>query len=153
MIISDISKFCTEEIVEIIKKLLNANKEEGMRIIGKIVCLGKISIRNASKIFNLSRQTIRKAVDIFNNVRLYHLEHETRGNKKYEEKHPEIIDQIKTICDNSENVDKSLRGNIIYIDISAGYIIEKLQSDYNYSKENCPCENNPSCSAEECNIV
>lgn len=126
--------------IENIKKS-NSNKEKRMFIsefIGNLINAGiKFSIRKLSDLLKVSRRLIK---DIFSNDEK-EIKPETRGRKKFEEKYPEIVSQIKEICDNSENVEKSLRDDITYIDVSAGYVLEKLKTEYGYSDDDCPSEN------------
>lgn len=144
MIISEKNDFETKsltEIVEIIKVIYKSSKEQGMYLIGSVVDKLKLSQRQASKLFGFCRQTIKKAIDIFKGFRKYKLETENRGRRKYEDNDSELVTRIQKICDDTENVDKSLKDRIIYIDVTPKYIIEKLKSDYNYSDSECPCEN------------
>ena len=141
MIITENLEIGTKSFIEYIKNILLIDKEQGMKLIGNIVTKNHLSQRRAVKIFGLCRQTIKKAVAIFKGITNYKLDIETRGRKKIEEKHPEIIEQIKQICENTENIDKSLKDDIVYIDITAGFVISKLQSDYGYDISECPCEN------------
>ena len=65
---------------------------------------------------------------------------ETRGRKKFEVKHPNIVFDIEKICQNTKNIDKSLKDEIYYTDVNLRYIREKLQSEeYNYTGKDCPC--------------
>ena len=141
MIISENLEIDTKSFVEYIKNVISTDKEQGMKLIGNLIETSNLSERKASKLFGLCRQTIKKSVSIFKGITNYKLDIETRGRKKIEEKYPEIIDQIKQICENTESVDKSLKDDIVYIDITAGFVISKLQSDYGYTISECPCEN------------
>ena len=141
MIITENLEIGTKNFIEYIKHILLIDKEQGMKLIGNIVTKNHLSQRSAVKMFGLCRQTIKKSVSIFKGITNYKLDIETRGRKKIEEKNPEIIDQIKQICENTENVDKSLKDNIVYIGVTASFVISKLQSDYGYSISECPCEN------------
>lgn len=144
MIIPEKNDFETKkltEIVESIKIIYKSSKEQGMNLIGSIIDKFKLSQRQASKLFGFCRQTVKKAIDIFKGIRKYKLETEKRGRHKYEENDSELVIRIQKICDNTENVDKSLKDKIIYIDVTPKYIIEKLKSDYNYSDAECPCKN------------
>ena len=144
MIILEKNDFETKnltEIVESIKIIYKSSKEQGMYLIGSIIDKFKLSQRQASKLFGFCRQTVKKAIDIFKGIRKYKLETEKRGRHKYEENDSELVIRIQKICDNTENVDKSLKDKIIYIDVTPKYIIEKLKSDYNYSDAECPCKN------------
>ncbi len=119
-----------ECLMELISNLMNANIP--------------FSVRALAKVTEVSRKFVKKVLEIMSSPFLYYflnIKKETRGRKKVEEKHPEIIHQIKEICDNYENVDKSLQDRIIYLDITLHGIKEKLKENYNYSNKECPCEN------------
>ena len=119
----------------------NSNKEKRMLIsefIGNLINAGiEFSIRKLSDLLNVSRRLIK---DILSNNEKKN-KSETRGRKKFEDKYPEIVSQIKEICENDENVEKSLRDDITYIDVSAGYVLEQLKKEYGYSEDDCPSEN------------
>lgn len=138
-----ISKIIEKNYNNSINSIKNSKSNKEKRIfiselIGNLLSAGiKFSIRCLAKILGVSRKLIK---NVLLNSQVQNVE-ETRGRKKVEELFPNIESQIKEICENTENVDKSLKDNIIYIDVSAGYIIEKLQSDYKFSKKDCPCEN------------
>ena len=140
MIIADIIRKNYSLSIKMIRNAKN-NKEKRFylkELIGNLqTAVIDFSIRLLSKILKISRQIIREV--------LYNTEKnnvvETRGRKKYEEYNPEIIEHIKEICENTENVDKSLRDDITYIDVTAGYVLEQLRTQYGYSIDDCPCEN------------
>ena len=112
-----------------------------MSLIGNFIEANNLSQRIEAKIFGFCRQTIKKTVNIFKGLIDYKLDIETRGRKPIVEKYPEIINQIKSICENTENIDKSLKDTITYIDVSASYVRSKLQIKYGYSDDEMPCEN------------
>ncbi len=117
-----------EAITEIISNLINTDVPFSVRSIAKILSVSR----------KLVTQVITKIITMIFYPSYWYLsdlKNETRGRKKIEEKHPEIVNQIKVICKNSEHVDKSLQDRIIYIDITLSGIKEKLIEEYNYSKE------------------
>lgn len=141
MIITEKLEIDTQTFVKEVKKVILIDRKQGMSLIGNFIEANNLSQRVAAKIFEFCRQTIKKSIDIFKGLIDYKLDIETRGRKSIVEKYPEIINQIKRICENTENVDKSLKDNITYIDVSASYVRSKLQSKYGYSDNEVPCEN------------
>ena len=103
--------------------------------------IGKRSINAVSKLCGCSWRFVKNCYTIVHDNLKITSKKNKCGNKKVEENNPEIINQIKEICINTKNVDKSLRDDTTYIDVSARYVRNKLISDYNYSYNNCPCEN------------
>ena len=100
----------------------------------------KFTIRQLAKIVKCSRWLISNILlELVKGKQLK--KEETRGRKKIEKKHPEIIGQIAKICSDNTFVDKSLKDDIKYLDITLSVIKEKLKSDYDYTEKNCPCEN------------
>ena len=134
-----LEKSCKNQI-ENIKNEKNRNSK--VKQIGSLVMdAGKRSINAVSKLCNCSWRFVKYCYKtVQNNLKITYKKNKC-GNKKIEEKNTEIINQIKEICENTENVDKSLRDDTIYIDVSAGYVRNKLMNDYGYSDNSCPCEN------------
>lgn len=147
MILPETIKFFYSSTLEKIKNAkLNKEKQESIIELISNLVVTKIpfSVRSLAKALSVSRQLITKVLTIMIYPLIWmisNLKTETRGRKKIEEKHPEIINQIKTICENFEHVDKSLQDRIIYIDITLSGIKDKLKSVYGYSEKECPCEN------------
>lgn len=142
--------FITTNFSFSINKLKNAktNKEKRSvlkEMIGNIISIGiSISIRALAKIFSVSRKLVQNVIASFyfnDDDDDDESKIETRGRKSIIEKYPQIIEQVKEICDKFEIVDKSLKDEIIYVNISLRKIKAVLISDYNYAKDNCPCEN------------
>lgn len=145
-----VSKYYSYTLEKIQKTKSNKEKREAVTeiIMNLIETEVKFSIRSIAKALNVSRKLVKNV--LFGPLAFYFkyllfsqlpLKKETRGRKKIEEKHPEIIQQIKDICESFEHVDKSLQDEIIYIDITLSGIEKKLKEKYNYSKEDCPCRN------------
>ena len=134
-----LEKSCKNQI-ENIKNEKNRNSK--VKQIGSLVMdAGKRSINAVSKLCGCSWRFVKYCYTIVrDNLKIISKKNKC-GNKKVEQKNLEIINQIKEICVNTENVDKSLRDDTIYIDVSAGYVRNKLINDYGYSDNNCPCQN------------
>ena len=132
-----LEKSCKNQI-ENIKNEKNRNSK--VKQIGSLVMdAGKRSINAVSKLCGCSLRFVKYCYTIVrDNLKII-----SKKNKceNIEQKNLEIINQIKEICVNTENVDKSLRDDSIYIDVSAGYVRNKIINDYGYSDNNCPCEN------------
>lgn len=112
------------------------------KMVGALVSdVGGRCISAIANAINACRNYVKKCGEIVrNNLPILSSKNKC-GRNKYEENHPEIVIYIKEICTNSEFVDKSLKDNITYIDVSAKYIINELKNKYNYDDKDCPCEN------------
>lgn len=141
MIIHEKLEIGTKNFIENIKSILSTNKEQGMKLIGNIVENNHLSQRTASKMLGLCRQTIKKAMSIFKGQTPYKSATKNRGRKRFDEKYPEIVEQIETICKNFEFVEPRLNDEIIYIDTTAKNVRSELIEKYGYSEEDCPCLN------------
>lgn len=140
MIIAEKLNLIYQNQVEIIKKETNYSSK--IRQIGALIMsLGDRAINAVAKIVGCSWRFAKKCYKIVNNKLDIISNRHNSGRKKIEDKNPEIVNQIKTICENFENVDKSLKDDIVYVDITAKNVIEKLKSDYNYEEKDCPSEN------------
>ena len=118
------------------------NIESKMRQIGNLILdLGNRSINAVAKVCECSWRFAKKCYKLVCNFITFNSNKNKCGRKKYEDHHPKIIQQIKEICESTEHVDKSLKDNITYIDVSAKFILEQLIKKYNYSKEDLLCEN------------
>lgn len=146
MIIAQKEEFITKNFhfsIEMLKET-KTNKEKRSiltELIGNILNAGIIiSTRRLSKIISISRVLIQDVIKSFHTSKEL-TKIETRGRKSIEEKYPDIISQIKTICEKYEVVDKSLQDKIIYVNITLRKIKATLISDYGYEKDLVPCEN------------
>lgn len=118
------------------------NRESKIRQIDALVMdVGEKTINAISKLCGFSWRFVKYCYTVVKEHLQRVYSKNKCGNKKIEEKHPEIINQIKEICENTENVDKSLRDDTVYVDVSAGYVRKKLITNYGYSENDCPCEN------------
>ena len=78
-----------------------SNKEQKLKMIGSLALdIGNRCISALSKIFELARSTIRKAIDIFKGIITYKPEVETRGRKNLSIKYPDLQKDINKIIEN-----------------------------------------------------
>lgn len=146
MMISQKEEFITKNFHFSIEKLKNVrtNKEKKnilIELVGNIINAGiMISVRALARIAFVSRTVVKDVINNFYTPQVFS-KIETRGRKKIEEKCPEIVNQIKTICEKYEVIDKSLQDKIIYVNITLRKIKATLISDYDYTRKSCPCEN------------
>ena len=66
---------------------------------------------------------------------------ETRGRKKAEDKNPNLIPQIKEITKNYERTDSHFKTESLYLDLTLENLRKELMIKYNYSEQECNCEN------------
>ena len=126
--------------IENIKK--EKNFKAKIRMVGALVLdVGGHCIKAIAERIGSSRSYVKKCYLIVKDNLEITSNKNKCGRKKYEENHHEITGQIKEICESTEHVDKSLKDNITFIDVSASYIKDKLITKYNYSTQECPCEN------------
>ena len=131
---------CYKNQIENIKK--EKNPIAKIKMVGALVLdVGNRCISAVAESIHSCRHYVKKCSDIVKyNIPIISNKNKC-GNKKYEVKHPEIVAQIKEICENTENVDKSLRDDITYVDVTAGYVSKQLKNKYEYSEKDYPCEN------------
>ena len=112
---------CYKNQIENIKKEKNLIAK--IKMVGALVLdVGNRCISAVAESIHSCRHYVKKYSDIVKyNIPIISNKNKC-GNKKYEVKHPEIVAQIKEICENTENVDKSLRDDITYVDVTAGYV-------------------------------
>lgn len=116
---------CYGNLIESIK--LCQDKEQKMIMIGSLaIDIGKRCISALSKIFNLSRKTIRKAIQIFKKEIKYKVELETRGRKKLVEKYPELKKDIRKIIEDHLSVDPRFKSEKQYVKLSIKEIKNQL---------------------------
>lgn len=118
------------EKITIIMDIIGNLKQNGMKIL----------IKTLAKILNVSKHLIRKALKLLDEKSLQ-VRIETRGRKKVEIKNPKLVSQIKEICESYEIQDKSIKDRIIYVNLTLRNIKAVLKEKYNYSDNDCPCEN------------
>jgi transposase len=98
-----------------------------MIMIGSLVTdIGGHCISAVSKIFNISRATVRKAVLIFNNKINYKLNIETRGRKRLTEIMPELKQDIKKIIEDNLSIDPRFKSETQYVRLTVKEIKKQL---------------------------
>ena len=104
-----------------------SNKEQKMKMIGSLaVDIGKRCISALSKIFGLSRITIRKAIKIFENKVFYKKEIETRGRKKLIEKYSSLKEDITKVIENYLSTDPRFKTEKQYVNMTVKEIKKQL---------------------------
>ena len=152
-----ITEIINKFYIKSVNDIQNCHNQEKKRnlvkeLIGNLIQAGvTFSERELSKEIGISRQLVHKMIlEINNKNKIFFLiilinflklfvNIEIRGRKKFEINHPEIISDIEEICQNTKNIDKSIKGEIYYTDVTLRYVKEKLQSEkYNYIGKECP---------------
>lgn len=139
-----LSQILTEKYSYSLKKLENANGAKEKRkilkdLIGNLIYSStKFSIRKLAGLLKVSRQLITSIIKEFDKNYTKVVKQETRGRKKYEDKHPEVISHIQEFVEKTENIDSRMQDKIIYIDPTLSNIKEHLEKEYSYDKQ--PCE-------------
>ena len=143
------------------------NRKEKRNLIKELICnLKKASIsfseRKLSNSLSVSRQLIHSIIletevkkKCFFSLFLITVfclifGKETRGRKKFEITHPKIIQDIEEICRNTLHVDKSLKDEIIYHDVTLTNVRKELNKKYGYVDKNLPTEKTISRIMKEC---
>ena len=125
MSILQIIKKSYKNLIKVIKNC--SNKEQKMKMIGSLaVDIGKRCISALSKIFGLSRITIRKAIKIFENKVFYKKEIETRGRKKLTEIYPYLEKDITEVIENSLSTDPKFKTEKQYVNMTVKEIKKQL---------------------------
>ena len=125
MSILQIIKKSYKNLIKVIKNC--SNKEQKMKMIGSLaVDIGKRCISALSKIFGLSRITIRKAIKIFENKVFYKKEIETRGRKKLIEKYSSLKEDITKVIENYLSTDPRFKTEKQYVNMTVKEIKKQL---------------------------
>ena len=86
----------------------------------------KRCISALSKIFKLSRHTVRKAIKLFKQEITYSLTTETRGRKKLTEKYDNLEKDITKIIENSLSTDPKFKTEKQYVNMTVKEIKRQL---------------------------
>jgi transposase len=147
-----INKFYKNSLIDI-KNCHNRKEKRNLikELIGNLIeSEEKFSERCLSETLGVSRQLIHDILSEINIKKNYPIliliitfiscifKTETRGRKKFEVTHPNILNDIEEICENTKHIDKSIKGEIYYTDITLSYIQKQLKEKYNYQDKDCP---------------
>lgn len=118
-------------LIESIKKC--QSKKQKLLMIGSLaVDIGGRCISEFSRIFNLSRITIRKAIRLFKNEIDYKPKIETRGRKLLIEKYPNLKQDIENIIKDSLSIDPHFKSEKQYVKMTIKEIKQRLTETGNY---------------------
>lgn len=125
---------CYSNLIESIKQC--QNKEQKMIMIGSLAMdIGTNCISALSKIFNLSRKTIRKAIKLSKNEINYKPKIETRGRKKLIDKYTDLIQDIENIIKDSLSIDPRFRSEKQYVKMTINEIKKRLIETEKYNEK------------------
>ena len=114
-----------KNLIKTIKNM--SNKEQKLKMIGSLALdIGNRCISALSKIFELARSTIRKAIDIFKGIITYKPKVETRGRKNLTTKYPDLQKDINKIIENYLSVDPQFKKETPYVRLSIQEIKTQL---------------------------
>ena len=137
MIIAEKIKKCYSNLIESIKKC--NDKEQKLFMIGSLaVDIGGRCISALSKIFGISRVTIRKAIKLFKKEIVYYPTTETRGRKKLTEIYPCLEKDITKVIENSLSTDPKFKTEKQYVNMTVKEIKKQLIETGKY-EENSFC--------------
>lgn len=125
-----------EYITELIMNLQRANINFSQRELAKCLHVSRQLINSILSMLSLKKNPVMYLFYIFI---ICLIKIETRGRKKFEDIYPEIVQDIEEICENTKHIDKSIKGEIIYVDVTLGMVQKKLKEEKNYNK--VPCKN------------
>ena len=124
-----------KNLIKTIKNM--SNKEQKLKMIGSFALdVGNGCISAFSKIFLLSRPTIRKAIDIFKGIITYKPKVETRGRKNLTTKYPDLQEDIQKIIENHLSVDPRFKSEKQYVRLSIKEIKKQLIETGKYVDNN-----------------
>ena len=154
-----ISEIINKYYINSVESIQNCHKQQEKRNLVKELIKNlketkiPFSERELAKEIKVSRQLIHKVLlEIELEVQIVkrpfllsllcllmaHFKVETRGRKKFEETHPDIVRDIDEICQNTKNIDKSIKGEIYYTDVTLRYIRKQLKNKYKYTGKDLP---------------
>lgn len=125
---------CYGNLIDSIKLCLD--KEQKMLMIGSLaIDIGNRCMSALSKIFHLSRKTIKKAICLFKKEVKYKLDIETRGRKSLSEKYPTLKEDITKIVENHCSTDPRFKNEKQYVKLTIQEIISKLIETGKYTEK------------------
>jgi hypothetical protein len=135
------------EISERLKSIIKntANKLRGTerrKYIGEITIeLLDGNARKAESEFGWGRETVKTGMaELTTGIRCIN-NYSARGNKKTEEKMPELADDIRSIVDSKSQSDPKLQTQFLYTRITAKAVRQALIDEKGYTDDELPCEN------------
>lgn len=137
------AKGVSKRIRSIIKsaadKLSGAKKREYIAEMAIEFCDG--NARKAERIFGWGRETINKGIRELQTGIKCKDDYGARGNKKTEEKIPQLAEDIREIADPKSQADPDLKTPFAYTRITAKAVRQALIEQKGYSDDQLPCEN------------
>jgi hypothetical protein len=97
--------------------------------------------RAAERALGWGRETIEKGLYELNSGIQCLDNYSARGNKKSEERNPNLKEDICSIAELKTQADPSLKSSLIYTKITAKSVSEILRKEMGYSSENIPSNN------------
>lgn len=120
-------------------KLSGAKKREYIAEVAIEFCDG--NARKAERIFGWGRETINKGIRELQTGIKCQDDYAARGNKKTEEKIPQLAQDIREIVDPKSQADPRLKTSFAYTRITAKAVRQALIDQKGYSDDQLPCEN------------
>jgi hypothetical protein len=96
--------------------------------------------RKAERIFGWGRETINKGIRELQTGIPFQDNYHARGNKKTEEKIPQLAEDIREIVDPKSQADPGLKTPFAYTRITAKAVRQALIDQKGYSDDQLPCE-------------
>lgn len=127
-----------KNIIETIKK--SQNRMEKAKMIKALICeLGGKGITIIARRLGMAFETVKSYyLADYDNIQE---KKETRGRKKSEDKNPNLIPQIKEITKKYERTDSHFKTESLYLNLTLESLRKELMIKYNYSEQECNCEN------------
>lgn len=124
---------------ETAKKLKGAERREYIAIITIKVLDG--NARKAESVFGWGRATVKKGMrELATGIKCID-NYSTRGNKKTEEKIPQLAEDIRAIVDPKSQADPHFQTPFAYTRITAKAVRQALIDEKGYTDDELPCEN------------
>ena len=142
-----VCKMKISEIAEDIKSIIKnaANKMSGAKrreYIGEItIKLLDGNARKAEREFGWGRETVKTGMAGLTTGIKCQNNYSARGNKKTEEKMPELADDIRSIVDPKSQADPKFQTSFLFTRITAKAVRQALIDEKGYTDDELPCEN------------
>jgi transposase len=120
-------------------KLSGVKKREYIAEVAIEFCDG--NARKAERIFGWGRETINKGIRELQTGIKCTDDYSARGNKKTEEKIPQLAEDIRVIVDPKSQADPRFKTLFAYTRITAKAVRQALIDQKSYSDDQLPCEN------------